>query len=503
MIDQRNLQLVLQSHFPVVVVETHEEQRALDLLKNIVARDGTRLLLWTATEGLKDYLLGVSTPSVEGWTVEDMAPKQENRTLEPDEMLDAVKQDTKRSIVVLLDFHPYLTNPKIVRLLKEIAQQRPLNGNTLVLISHKLDLPAELRKLCAHFELSLPGSDAIRELVLDEAKVWSLKHQRKLKVDRKALDLLVQNLQGLTVSDARRLIRNAIYDGAITHSDMKGVMDAKYDLVEQTGVLSFEYDTASFADVGGFQHMKQWLQKRTRPFLDMRSKIDVPKGLLLIGIQGCGKSLAAKSIAGLWGVPLLRLDLGAVYNKFIGETEKNIRQTLKSAEALAPCVLWIDEVEKGIATNEADGGTSARVLGTLLTWMAEKKARVFVVATANDIMKLPPELLRKGRLDEIFFVDLPSQAVRASILAVHLQKRDIDSTRFDLQRIAKASEGFSGAELEQAVVSARYSALAEDKKLKTEHILAEVAQTRPLSTVMAERVEHLRQWAKDRTVKAD
>ena len=200
---------------------------------------------------------------------------------------------------------------------------------------------------------------------------------------------------------------------------------------------------------------------------------------------------------------MLRLDLGAVYNKFIGETEKNIRQTLKSAEALVPCVLWIDEVEKGIATNEADGGTSARVLGTLLTWMAEKKARVFVVATANDIMKLPPELLRKGRLDEIFFVDLPSQAARTAILSVHLQKRDIDPARFDLQHIAEASDGFSGAELEQAVVSARYSALAEDKQLKTEHILAEVAQTRPLSIVMAERVEHLRQWAKNRTVRAD
>ncbi len=390
-------------------------------------------------------------------------------------------------------------------MVKEIAQDRPVSGNTLVLISHGIEIPPEIRRLCARFELALPDSGEIRRLVLDEAKVWSLKNQKKLKVDRKALELLVRNLQGLTTSDARRLVRNAIYDdGAVTHSDIDEVMRAKYELVDQKGVLSYEYDTVAFADVGGFSGLKKWLDKRKKPFVNKgRTAIDVPKGILLIGVQGCGKSLAARSVAGSWGVPLLRLDLGAVYNKYIGETEKNIRETLKSAEVLAPCVLWIDEIEKGIESNETDGGTSARVLGTLLTWMAEKRARVFIVATANDISKLPPELLRKGRLDEIFFVDLPSLETRIAILTVHLKKRRMDPRKFDLRRIASASEGFSGAELEQALVSAHYTALANDEAVTTGHVLAELKQTRPLSVVMAERVQALREWAKHRTVHAD
>ncbi len=506
MLDQRNLEILLQSHFPVVVVETHEEQRAVQLLQGLVAKNGTRLLLWTATEGLKDHLLGDARSSVEGWTIDDLGAKQDDRALEPEHTLGVIRKETRRSIIVLLDFHPYLSNPRIVRLLKEIAQDRPMSGNTLVLISHRIDIPPEIRRLCARFELALPGAGEIRRLVLDEAKVWSMKNQKKLKVDRKALDLLVRNLQGLTTSDAKRLVRNAIYDdGAVTHSDIDEVMRAKYELVDQRGVLAYEYDTVGFADVGGFARLKNWLDKRKRPFVDTlaRTAVDVPKGILLIGVQGCGKSLAARSVAGSWGVPLLRLDLGAVYNKYIGETEKNIRETLRSAEVLAPCVLWIDEIEKSIEANETDGGTSARVLGTLLTWMAEKRARVFIVATANDISKLPPELLRKGRLDEIFFVDLPSLEARRAILAVHLQKRRMDPRMFDLKKIAAASEGFSGAELEQALVSACYTALANDEGVTTEHVLTELSQTRPLSVVMGERVQALRQWARDRTVRAD
>jgi SpoVK/Ycf46/Vps4 family AAA+-type ATPase len=506
MLDQRNLELLLQSHFPIVVVETHEEQRAVQLLQALVAKNGTRLLLWTATEGLKDHLLGESHPSAEGWTIDDLGAKQDDRALEPEHTLGVIRKETRRSIIVLLDFHPYLSNPRIVRLLKEIAQDRPVSGNTLVLISHRIDIPPEIRRLCARFELSLPDADEIRRLVLDEAKLWSMKNQRKLKVDRKALNLLVRNLQGLTTSDAKRLVRNAIYDdGAVTHSDIDEVMRAKYELVDQKGVLAYEYDTVGFADVGGFAGLKKWLHKRKKPFVNTLAPVavDVPKGILLIGVQGCGKSLAARSVAGSWGVPLLRLDLGVVYNKYIGETEKNIRETLKSAEVLAPCVLWIDEIEKGIESNETDGGTSARVLGTLLTWMAEKRARVFIVATANDISKLPPELLRKGRLDEIFFVDLPSLEARKAILNVHLKKRRMDPRKFDLRKIGVASEGFSGAELEQALVSACYTALANDEGVTTEHVLTELAQTRPLSVVMAERVQALRQWAKDRTVRAD
>ena len=507
MLDLKNLKLLLESHFPIIVVETHEEIRAIDLLKRALGSSSVQLLSWSATEGLTDHIANNSSPPVfKALHLEGEAPHQQHNSTEPDAMLERVKHHVKDSLVTLLDFHPYLTEPRIVRLVKEIALNHQQNNTRLIFISHQFDIPAEFQKLCTRFELSLPDKDKIKQLVKDEAKIWSLKHKQKVKADSKAVDLLVQNLTGVTTSDAKRLIRNAIYnDGAITHSDIKEVMEAKYQLVSQNGVLAFEYDTAEFADVGGFKYLKDWLSKRKQVFLsDNDNKaLDKPKGILLLGVQGCGKSLAAKAIAGVWGVPLLRLDFGALFNKYIGETEKNIREALKSAEILSPCVLWIDEIEKGIQTGDDSTGTAQRVLATFLTWMAENKKSVFVVATANDIQSLPPELIRKGRMDEIFFVDLPDAQARKEILAVHLQKRDLNVARFDLALLAHESDGFSGAELEQAIVSASYSAFANEQEVDNEYILKEIHHTRPLSIVMAEKIDELRDWAKDRTVSAD
>jgi hypothetical protein len=506
-IEQKNLGILIESHFPIILVETHEEQRALDLLKNVVTAKGSGLFTWTVTQGLKNIVRGNgSTIRVEGLSLQERDAPAADPSTEPDAMLASVKNTLKNSIVALLDFHPYLSNPGIVRLMKEIAQDFYASGNTLVLMSHALEVPAEIKRFCARFELSLPDGEKIRQLIFDEAKLWRLKNRpENVKADPHAVDLLAQNLVGLTVSDATRLIRNAIYDdGAITHSDLPGVMEAKYDLVGQGGVLSFEYDTASFSEVGGFGKLKAWLEKRRKPFLAAGGPaVDVPKGILLVGVQGGGKSLAAKAIAGVWQVPLLRFDIATLYNKYVGETEKNIRDALKAADVMAPCVLWIDEIEKGVSTGDSDNGTSQRVLGTLLTWMAERKSRVFVVATANNIDRLPPELIRKGRLDEIFFVDLPTPAARIEILRAHLDKRGIDAAALDLQQAMQASEGFSGAELEQAVVAARYAAQALDETLATGHLLAEIGQTRPLSVVMAEQIDALREWARHRTVPVD
>lgn len=504
MIEQRNLEILIESHFPIIVIETHEEQRALDLLKRIVAKKGGGFHTWTVTRGLKSVLPGsADTFRIDGLTLQDRDPPAADPSTEPDAMLATVRNALKNCLVALLDFHPYLTSPNIVRLMKEIAQDFYVSGNTLALLSHALEVPAEIRRFCARFELSLPDAKKIRQLIGDEARLWRLKNGNEtVKADPHALDLLAQNLVGLTISDATRLIRNAIYnDGAITHSDLPGVMSAKYELVGQGGVLSFEYDTASFADVGGFGRLKAWLEKRRKPFLSGDGPaIDVPKGILLVGVQGGGKSLAAKAIAGVWQVPLLRFDIATLYNKYIGETEKNVREALKAADVMAPCVLWIDEIEKGVSTGDGDTGTSQRVLGTLLTWMAERDSRVFVVATANNIDMLPPELVRKGRLDEIFFVDLPSPAARVEILQAHLKKRGIDPAALDLEQAMMASEGYSGAELEQAVVAARYTAQALDEAVTTAHLLAEIRQTRPLSVVMAEQIGALREWARDRTV---
>ncbi|HVH84538.1 MAG TPA: AAA family ATPase [Steroidobacteraceae bacterium] len=281
------------------------------------------------------------------------------------------------------------------------------------------------------------------------------------------------------------------------------VMQAKYELLNHGGVLRYEHDTAQLSDVGGLVNFKAWLSKRCSAFDGSAPELDPPKGVLLLGVQGCGKSLAARASAGIFHVPLLRLDCGALYDKYIGESERNLRESLASADVLAPCVLWIDEIEKGFAAGDSDGGATRRVLGAFLTWLAEKSSRVFVVATANDIAELPPELIRKGRFDEIFFVDLPSLSTRAEILRIHAARRGIALDAASLGTLARECEGFSGAEIEQAIVAALYSAHAKHAAPDAQLLGAEIAATRPLAVVMAESVAALRDWAKDRTVPAD
>jgi SpoVK/Ycf46/Vps4 family AAA+-type ATPase len=346
----------------------------------------------------------------------------------------------------------------------------------------------------------------LRRIIMETAADWGASHgRREVATTNKALDLLIRNLAGLTVTDARRLALKAIADdGAISESDMPEVMRAKYELLGRDSPLTFEYETAKFSEIGGMARLRHWLEVRKGFFLgDTAPHLDPPRGLLLLGVQGCGKSLAAKAAAGIFGVPLLRLDFGVLYNKYYGETERNLRSALETAGVMAPCVLWLDEIEKGLSVSDDDDGLSRRVLGTLLTWMSEKRSPVFLVATANDIARLPPELVRKGRFDEIFFVDLPGDASRESILKIHLAKRQLPVERFDLPALVGATGGFSGAEIEQAIVSAMYVAHARGQEVTPVDLLAEIQQTRPLSIVMAEQVEETRNWATGRTVPCD
>ncbi len=327
--------------------------------------------------------------------------------------------------------------------------------------------------------------------------------------DRAIVDLLMMHLLGLEFEDVHRLVRQALRtDGALNQEDIRRILTIKHKALGGAGVLGFEQSEVKFDAVGGLTRMKHWVSLRHAPFIDITtSTIDRPKGMLLLGVMGGGKSLAARAIAGEWGVPLMRLDFGAVYNKFHGESERNLRAALAAAEGMAPCVLWIDELEKGIGTgDEHDSGVSRRVLGTFLTWLSERSAAknsVFIVATANDISTLPPELIRKGRFDEIFFVDFPNTAAREKIFAIHLKKRGFDSMDFDLSAFAANSNSFSGAEIEQAVISAVFEVRARNAKLSSTDILHELGRTRPLSVVMAERIDALRAWAHDRAVLAD
>jgi hypothetical protein len=489
MSDLKDLQALLRSATPIIAIETHEETRVLDLFTRL----GQPVHRWTVTEGLRE--LGRLAP-------------QEATCSDPNEVLTSIKQTRASSVFLLSDFHPYFQDPVLVRLLRDIALRQAEGDHTIVLISHKLEVPEELKRCSVKFELALPDRETLRDAVLEEARDWSRRSGgRNVRTSRVHLDRLIDNLVGLPMDDARRLARGAIEDdGAITEDDLPEVMKTKFELLGQDGVLSYEYDTSRFADVGGLTAMKRWLEIRRAVFtgeLD-NAGLDKPKGLMLLGVQGCGKSLAAKAVAGAWGVPLLRLDFGALYNKYYGETERNLRESLKQAELMRPCTLWIDEIEKGISQGDgAEGGVSQRVLGTLLTWMAESAEQVFIVATANDIEKLPPELLRKGRLDEIFFVDLPDEAAREVIFGIHLVKRDLDAQEFDLGLLTAASDGFSGAEIEQAVVAGLYAAHAQGQSLNTKILAEELAATRPLSVVMAEKIRALRAWAAERTVPAN
>jgi hypothetical protein len=490
--DRHDLALVLDSGAPIVVIETSDENRFLQLLTDLAVAQtasGYRpLFRWSLTDGLQRL---------------DLALEPQRTKSEPEDVLRHIRAADKAAIYALLDFHPFLSEPLNVRLLKDIALAAARTKTSVLLIGHRIELPLDLKPSSARFAMKLP-SHAERLAIVNACVAEHRAQHGAALVDANALDLLVKNLAGLTHSDTERLARNAIRDdGAIAASDVPAVMQAKYELLNRGGVLSYEYETAQVADLAGFGNVKVWLEQRRAAFAGERPRgLDAPKGILLIGVQGCGKSLAAKAAANAFGVPLLRMDFGAIYNKYHGETERNLRESLRTAEVMSPCVLWLDEIEKGLATGSDDTGTSRRVLGGLLTWMAERKAQVFLVATANDVEDLPPELVRKGRFDEIFFVDLPTAAARADILNIHLRKRGLRPRDDDLPKLVAVTDGFSGAEIEQGIVAALYAAHAQGTEPKLGHLLAELEKTRPLSVLMAERVAALRDWARDRTVPA-
>jgi len=492
MSDRRDLALLIHGHSPIITIETHEENRALELITKVSITKYLPTFRWTVTEGLQRL---------------DLNLEPQRHVSEPQDVLKHIKASSLQGVYILLDFNPYLNDPINARLLKEIAMLFDGKQGKLVLLSHQLNLPSNLTSLSAKFSLNLPSPKVLEDMIRTEASAWQNTEKKRVRTDKKTLSKLIQNLSGLTHRDAKRLIRNAIIDdGAISESDLPDVMRAKYQLLNNDDVLSFEFETAQFSELGGMKKLKHWLEQRQSIFTNKTSTtshIDIPKGLLLLGVQGCGKSLAAKTVAGIWGTPLLRLDFGRLYDKYVGETEKNLRNALHTAEIMSPCVLWVDELEKGIAAGSEDQGTSNRLLGTLLTWMAEKTARVFIIATANKIEALPPELIRKGRLDEIFFVDLPKEKSRADIFKIHFEKRGIDYSTINLAAIAATSNGFSGSEIEQTVVSAVYACHAIDGKITTEIMLQEIKNTRPLSIVMAEQISQLRHWASERTVPVD
>jgi hypothetical protein len=490
MAETGDLSTILDAKIPIVVIESPDERRVLSLLLRFAMKRALSFYEWRVTRGLE--LGGFGAAPDEGTKLDD-----------PQALLAHIAGKPGPAIYVLCDFHPYLHDePTNIRFLKDIALDHDTLQNTLVLVSHQLSVPTELGRLTAKLDLRLPSDEELTSLVRKQAKQWAERNKgSKVRTDQRTLDRLIANLRGVSHADAKVLIRHAIWgDGAITQSDIPEVNRLKFELLDSEGVLRFEYDTDDFANVAGLANLKRWLKLRKDAFLATDS--DRPKGVLLLGVQGGGKSLAAKAVAGYWGLPLLRLDFGTLYNKFFGETERNLRNSLKQAELMAPCVLWMDEIEKGLATGQSDNATSKRVLGTLLTWMAENEKPVFIVATSNDISQLPPELVRKGRLDEVFFVDLPDAATRSEIFRIHLQKRDLIAEDFDLDALSEATDGYTGAEIEEAIVSSRYLASSRSGVVSQDDLLDAVNRTYPMSVMRAEHIDQLRSWANGRTVPA-
>jgi len=498
MSELQDLAALIRAGTPLIVIETPDETRVVDLFRQSLLHVWRALYRWSITEGLRRIDLDTEDDA-------DIAPDASTT-------LAAIRAATQRGIYLLLDFQPYLGYASTQRQVRDIVQRRDCQPHCLVLVGQKIELPAELEALAVRFAPQLPDANALLKLVQEEATAYARENGgKRVESDPDAVRQIVRNLRGLSATDARRIARHLIFrDGVLNADDLPELAKLKFELLNKSGHLHYEYDTARFADVAGARRLKRWIEQRKQVFVDGDAPpgLDPPKGVLLLGVQGCGKSLLAKSIAGGFGVPLVRLDFGTLYDKYHGETERNLRAALASTEQLAPCVLWIDEIEKGLAGDagggdSSDGGVSRRVLGYLLTWMAERKSRVFLVATANQVHALPAELLRKGRFDEIFLVDLPAAEARAEIFALHLRRRALDPTAFDLPALAQAADGFSGAEIEQAIVSALYAAHAAGAPLSDFQLRTELKQTRPLSVLMAEQVDALRTWARERTVSAD
>ena len=479
------LRLYLRARVALIVLVTVEEQRALRILDEVCrGRDpAADLITWDLADRLHSKA-GQQLPDV-GDPV-GVLDKIRERTLQAPE---------RRDLYVLKDFHEFWTkDPRIRRKLRSLAQQLVYTGASLVVTTPDPGIPAELRDEVVLVELPLPTE---RELSRELDSLIGDATSVRCELTGTGRARLAQAALGLTAAQARRSFAKAIVrDGVLDDRDIEVVVEEKRAVIRETGALEFHPVSETPNDVGGLQALKTWLALRERAFGAPAAAygLPAPKGIALVGIPGTGKSLTAKMIGSLWRMPVLRLDVGALFGSLVGESEHRTRRALELAGTIAPCVLWIDELEKGLATGDLDGGTSQRVFATMLTWMQEKTAPVFVVATANDVTALPPETLRRGRFDEVFFLDLPTEDERREIITVHLRKRRREPARFDVPHLARVSDGFTGAELEQAVVDAMYHAFAADLDVQTADIDTAIGRTVPLSRSQREVIERLRAW---------
>lgn len=485
------IEVLIRAKYPILYIVSWEERRVGEAVSKVCSTINRTLHTWSITQGMR--------PPV------NRALGQVKPTSLPGELevLATVHEAPESTVFLLRDFHPYMKDYRVVRLLRDLAQQLRDRKQTVILTGPILQLPTDLEKDVTLVDFALPTQveigatfDKVLAAVKDNPNVDT-------NLDPLARELLIKSAQGLTQDEVESVFARSLVEKK--KFDLDVVLEEKQQIIRKSGLLEYYPPQAALKDVGGMDLLKEWLEKRTKSFTDKAREfgIPAPKGVLLLGVQGCGKSLTAKAIAAQWNLPLLRLDVGRIFGSLVGQSEENIRKAIAVAESVAPCILWADELEKGFAGvtggGSSDGGTTQRVFATFLTWMSEKTAPVFLVATANDVSALPPEMLRKGRFDEIFFVDLPDEKEREQIFKIHLQKRKRDPAKFKLKELAKATDGFSGAEIEQVVVGSLYVAFDADRDLAQKDLMAEAKSAVPLSVMMAEEIDELRTWAKLRT----
>ncbi len=481
---------------PLVLVETTDELRAAEMVRAAAEELNRPRFDWSLTSGLRD------------------GSALEHPLIPPGEVAKALDyiwgSAPDRAIHLFRDLGPHCKDAKIHRRVRDIVGRFGQRNSSLVMVDAG-GVAQDILQLGVAYELPWPTPEEVEQIV--KQTYHRLRQQRVEEISssltRRQLEQLVNTLRGLAPLQVERIVTSVILeDFALDEDDIPKVVEAKRYLLGSLGCLETIAVDVNVCDIGGLNTLKHWLKLRRGGFTRKAQEfgLESPRGVLMLGVPGCGKSLCAKAVAADWNMPLLRLDPGDLYQKFIGESESRLRQALSQAEAMAPAVLWIDEIEKAFASassSSADGGLSKRMFGTLLSWMQDHRHPIFIIATANDVSALPPELMRKGRFDEVFFVDLPNCETRGEILRIHLRRRKRDASQYDIPALAQAANDFSGSELEQVVRAALFRAFSEGKDLSNEHLLAEVQATRPLAMLSREQVHELRQWASQRCVSAD
>ncbi|MEX0268116.1 AAA family ATPase [Leptolyngbyaceae cyanobacterium UHCC 1019] len=486
---QEELSILIQAQYPLIYLVTSEEERAEQAIAAIAqaGKPQRRLFLWTVTHGIVEY----------------GQPRNvtQHNTVSPEAAVEWATRQRDPAIFVFKDLHPFVDSPAVTRWLRDAIASFRGSQRTILLMSPVQQIPIELEKEVAVLDFAMPDMAELNQVLSQQLDLT-----RNRRITTETREKLLKAALGLTRDEAEKVYRKAqVTTGRLTEEEVGIVLSEKKQLIRRNGILEYIEEDETIQSVGGLEELKRWLTQRSNAFTERAREYGLPqpKGMLILGVPGCGKSLIAKTTSRLWGLPLLRLDMGRVYDgSMVGRSEANLRNALKTAESISPAILFIDELDKAFAgtagSADSDGGTSSRIFGSFLTWMQEKDSPVFVMATANRVERLPGEFLRKGRFDELFFVDLPNAEERKDIFRIHLSKRKRDITRFDLDQLANVSDGFSGAEIEQALVAAMYDAFAQEREFTQLDIIAAVKATQPLSKTMSEQVTALRDWARQR-----